>query len=389
MRSVLYDPSDPSFPARLAEMDEPPLPGRRWARVRVTGGGICGSDLHLFRQTTGAIPVLGAIVPPTFQLGHEIAGVVVESGPDCPVKPGTRVAIDPTIPCAARDIDPPCAQCAAGAPSACTNIGTKKATPGFMLGYTFGLGGGWADQVLAHDSMLHPLPDAIPDAVATLHEPLSIAIHGILRSPPSDGSPVLVAGAGIIGLAAVAALRALFSSAEITVLAKHEHQARAAERMGAKHVVRLDPDGRHIDELASIANARTLGSGNDAMLVEGFPYVIEAVGTPQSVTQALRFVAGRGTVLLLGIPGVVEVDLTPVWMKEISFVGALIHAPDPGPHGGATAHSIDRALKLLAKSSFPADALVTHEFPLTDYRRGIETALERGSNGVIKVVLRP
>jgi len=117
VRSVLFDPSDPSFPARLVEMDEPPLPGRRWARVRVTGGGICGSDLHMFRETTGAIPVLGALVPIPFQLGHEIAGVVIESGPDCVVKPGTRVAVDPTIPCAAREIDPPCAHCAAGAPS--------------------------------------------------------------------------------------------------------------------------------------------------------------------------------------------------------------------------------------------------------------------------------
>jgi threonine dehydrogenase-like Zn-dependent dehydrogenase len=388
VRSVLFDPSEPSFPARLVEMDEPALPGRRWARIRVTGGGICGSDLHMFRQTTGVVPVLGALVPMPFQLGHEIAGVVGESGPDCAVKPGTRVAVAPTIPCAARDIDPPCALCAAGAPSACTNIGTKKATPGFMLGYTFGLGGGWSDQVVAHHSMLHPLPDAIPDDYATLHEPLSIAIHGLLRSPPRDGQ-ALVAGAGIIGLAAVAALRSLFVSCEVTVLAKHDHQARAAERLGAKHVVRLDAGGRHIEELAAIAHTGTVGSGPDAMLVGGFPYVVEAVGTPQSVTQALRCVEGRGTVLLLGIPGVVEVDLTPVWLKEISFIGALIHAPDAGPHGGATAHSIDRALKLLAKSSFPAAGLVTHELPLPDFRRGIETALERGANGVIKVVLRP
>src|SRR5258705_13139097 len=110
MRSVQLDFADASFPARLVEMDEPPLPGRRWARVRVTGGGICGSDLHMFRETTGPIPLLGAFVPIPFQLGHETAGVVVESGPDCPVKPGTRVAVDPTIPCAAREIDPPCAQ---------------------------------------------------------------------------------------------------------------------------------------------------------------------------------------------------------------------------------------------------------------------------------------
>jgi len=389
VRSVVFDGVDPSFPARLVEMDEPALPGRRWARVRVVGGGICGTDLHMFRQTTGPLPLLGTLLPIPFQLGHEIAGVVVESGPDCRIKPGTRVAVDPTIPCAAREIDPPCAHCVAGRPSACTNATSKVGTHGVILGITFGLGAGWSDQLVAHDTMLHALPDAVSDHFATLHEPTSIAVHGLLRAPPSTGSPVLVVGAGIIGLMTVAALRALFPSSPVTVFAKHEHQARAAERLGAHHVVMLDPTGGHIEELARIAGTRVVGAGNDAMLAGGFPYVVEAVGTAQSVTQALRFCDGRGTVLLLGASGVVDVDLTPVWLKELAFIGAVIHSSDPGPHGGATAHSIDRALKILAKSSFPAATLITHEFPLADFRRGVETALERGANGVIKVVLRP
>src|SRR5207302_1835880 len=82
----------------------------------------------------------------------------------------------------------PCAQCAAGAPSACANTSSKVITPGFLLGFTFGLGAGWSEQVVAHASMLHPLPDAVGDLGATLHEPLSIAVHGILRCPPPDGS---------------------------------------------------------------------------------------------------------------------------------------------------------------------------------------------------------
>lgn len=389
MRSVQLDFADPGFPARLVEADDPPLPGRRWARVRVLGGGICGSDLHMFRETTGPIPLLSSFVPIPLQLGHEVGGVVIEAGPDCPVKVGTRVAIDPTISCVAREIDPPCKQCAAGAPGACYNLSSGIGTAGLILGYTYGLGGGWSDQAVAHASMLHPLPDAVPDLAITLHEPLSIAIHGLLRCPPPDGAPVLVGGAAIIGLGVVAALRALFPALEITVLAKHDHQAKTAERLGAKHVVRFDAAGGHFAELARIAGTRVVGSGDGRTLAGGFPYVVEAVGTPQAVTQALRFADGRGTVLFLGITGLVDVDLSPVWMKELSFVGALNHAPDPGPHGGSSAHSIDRAIKILAKTGFPADALVTHEFPLADFRRGVETALERGANRVIKVVLRP
>jgi L-iditol 2-dehydrogenase len=389
MRSVQLDFADVSFPARLVEVDEPPLPGRRWARVKVGLGGICGSDLHMFRQTTGPIAVLASLAPIPLQLGHEVGGVVIESGPDCPVKVGTRVAIDPVIACAAREIDPPCRQCAAGAPGACYNLGSKIATPGLMLGFTYGLGAGWSDQLVAHASMLHPLPDTVPDLAVTLHEPLSIAIHGLLRYPPSGSGAVLVAGAAIIGLATIAALRALFPACEITALAKHDHQAQMAERLGAKHVVRLDPGGVHLEELARIAGTTLLGAGNEAMLVGGFPYVVEAVGTPQSVTQALRCADGRGTVLFLGVTGLVNVDLTPVWLKEIALVGAVNHASDAGPHGGSTAHSVDRALKIVAKGAFPADALVTHEFPLADFRRGVETALDHTTSKAIKVVLRP
>jgi len=389
VRSVQLDFVDREFPARLVEVAEPSLPGRRWARVRVTGGGICGSDLHLFRETTGAIPLLSSFAPIPLQLGHEVGGVIVEAGPDCPLKPGTRVAVDPTISCVAREIDPPCEQCAAGAPGVCYNLSSKIMTPGLILGFTYGLGGGWSEQVVAHTSMLHPLPEAVSDLAITLHEPLSIAIHGLLRCPPPEGAPVLVGGAAIIGLATVAALRALFPASEVTVLAKHEHQAHAAERLGAKKVVRFDAAGGHIGELARIAGTRVVGAGDEAMLAGGFPYVVEAVGTPQAITQALRFADGRGTVLFFGVTGIVNVDLSPVWLKELSLVGSLNHAPDPGPHGGSTAHSIDRAIKILAKTGFPADLLVTHQFPLAEFRRGVETALERGANGVIKVVLRP
>ena len=48
MRAVEYNLKDPEFGAELVEIDEPALPNGEWARVAVTVGGICGSDLHLF-----------------------------------------------------------------------------------------------------------------------------------------------------------------------------------------------------------------------------------------------------------------------------------------------------------------------------------------------------
>jgi L-iditol 2-dehydrogenase len=393
VRAVQFDMADEAFPASLVDLPEPELPTGQWARVAVTVGGICGSDLHLFVHNTGPSPTLmGMAGAFPFVLGHEIAGRIVEAGPECDLAVGTRVAVDPCLPCVPRGIEPLCANCARGWTSSCMNLDSRIRSSGRSLGYTQGLGGGWAEQVLAHASMLHALPDAVPDRIASLHEPVSIASHGILRAPPRDGDPVLIVGAGIIGLAAVGALRGLFPACPITVLARHQHQADAARACGADHVVRPENGSGHFEELARLSDARIVGRKTEVMLMSGFPYVIEAVGAPRSVTEALRAVAHRGTVLLLGAAGVTEVDLTPVWYKEAALIGAIDHTVDagsaPGLAGGPDRHSVDRALDILAAGLLP-DSVVTHEFPLDDYRTAVESAIARADARAIKVVFRP
>jgi threonine dehydrogenase-like Zn-dependent dehydrogenase len=393
VRAVQFDMADPAFPASLVEVPEPELPDQSWARVAVDSGGICGSDLHLFAHSTGPSPTLMSLGSFPFLLGHEIAGRVIEAGRSCPQPVGTRVVINPCIACAARAIDPPCANCARGWTSSCLNLDSRVLTSGRSLGYTQGLGGGWADQVLAHASMLHPLPDTVPDHGASLHEPLSIACHGLLRAGPTDGEPALVVGAGIIGLAALCALKGLYPHSPVTVVARHPHQERAAVACGADHVVVATADNSHFQKLGELAGARVVGHGREVMLMGGFPLVVEAVGAPRSVTEALRAVDHRGRVLLLGAAGVSEVDLTPIWYKEAALVGSIDHTVDagsaPGLAGGAGRHSVDRALDVMAAGLVPYDVVVTHEFPLERFREAVETAIDRSGTQAIKVVFRP
>jgi L-iditol 2-dehydrogenase len=393
VRAVQFDMADPEFPASLVDLPEPDLPGSSWARIAVTTGGICGSDLHLFAHNTGPSPTLAAMGALPFVLGHEIGGRIVETGADCPHPVGTRVAVDPCIPCVARGIEPLCANCARGWTSSCLNLDSRIISAGRTLGFTQDLGGGWSESVLAHGSMLHPLPDAISDRAASLYEPVSIACHGLMRAAPDDGDPVLIVGAGIIGLATLAALRGLFPQCEVTVLVRHPHQAEAARSCGADHVVVSDADNGHFEELAALSGSRVVGRKKHVMLMGGFPYVVEAVGSPQSVTDALRAVAHRGTVLLLGVAGISEVDLTPIWYKEAALVGSIDHTVDassaPGLAGGPDRHSVDRALDVLAAGLLPDAVVVTHEFTLEDYRQAIETAIDRQRTQAIKVVFRP
>jgi threonine dehydrogenase-like Zn-dependent dehydrogenase len=241
--------------------------------------------------------------------------------------------------------------------------------------------------------MLHPLPDAVADRGASLYEPVSIACHGLLRAQPTDGEPVLVVGSGIIGLAALAGLRGLFPGSPVTVLARHPHQGAAAAACGADHVVLSEPDHSHWEALASLSGARVIGRKRNQMLMGGFPYVVEAVGAAQSVTEALRAVANRGTVLLLGAAGISEVDLTPIWYKEAALVGSIDHTVDtssaPGLAGGPDRHSVDRALQILAAGLLPDSVVVTHEYGLDQYHEAIETAIDRANSHAIKVVFRP
>jgi len=392
MRAVRYDFADASFPASLVEVDEPTLPTGEWARVQIDVGGICGSDLHLFAPTLGGSPTLRGIAEFPFELGHEIAGVVVEAGDDCPVAVGTRVAVDPIIPCLPRAIEPPCRNCAGGWVSSCLNFDSHVMTGGRALGYTRGLGAGWAEQVLGHRSMLHTIPDEVPEKAASLHEPISIALHGLASRPPESGAPILIVGGGIIGLAALLAVTAYFPDNPVTVLLRYPHQAEAARACGATTVV-MGSGAAAFEELASLTGGRAVGEKDDRMLMGGFPYVIEGAGGEAALTDALRAADHRGTVLTLGAVGIGTIDMTPVWYKQLCVVGSVDHGANPSSVIGEAPqgldHSIDAALEVLARRTFPPELLVTHEFPLEGYREGVQAALDKKTSRAMKVVFRP
>ena len=163
--------------------------------------------------------------------------------------------LNPCIPCARAGLEP-CANCAKGWTSSCLRLDSRVVTGGRSLGYTQGLGGGWAEQVLAHTSMIHALPDGVPDRVASLYEPVSIASHGIIRAAPVDGEPALIVGAGIIGLAALAAMKGLYPDNPVTVLARHEHQAEAATRVRSRSRRAYRPERRALRGARRACRAR-------------------------------------------------------------------------------------------------------------------------------------
>ncbi len=375
-RGALWSPLSPV--RVVMDAPDPPLPGERWLRVRNRLAGICSTDLSLL--LVEAQPQIAPAALPgnqRFYLGHEVVGEVVEVGPAVRrFKVGDRVVMEARFAgpnCHSQEIEPPCPFCAQGQTRLCENASLGKGP--------VGEGGGWGDSYTAHEAELWPVPAELDDERAIFIEPLSVALHGVLRRPPGPGERALVIGAGAIGLLTGHALKALFPQAHLTILARHDHQAAAARALGADEVVQArDP----YPQLARISGARHYTFPlNRGMLLGGFHVVYDCVGRAQTVTDALRWARAGGTVVMLGFTlRMVKVDLNPIWYQEVDLVGS--HTFGLERWQGRRVHTFDLAIELMREGKVDPRPLLTHRFPFERYRQAIATALNK-RQGSIKV----
>jgi threonine dehydrogenase-like Zn-dependent dehydrogenase len=144
-------------------------------------------------------------------------------------------------------------------------------------------------------------------------------------------------------------------------------------------------------ELARGVRRRTgslvLDSGQ---LTGGASLVFDCVGTSQSLSSALEVVAPGGTVVLLGMPGQVKVDLTCLWQREVSITGAYAYGTElmVGAGTGTDAAAVPRrtfdlSFDLVADAGL--ERLVSALYPLSRYREAIQHAAAAGRRGAIKV----
>jgi len=307
------------------EVVDLPAPMGEGVRVRVRSAGICGSDLHLVGNTQFPIQAT---------LGHEFAGVTDD---------GTAVAIEPLQPCGE------CEHCTSGSYQHCVR------GPAMIMGTM--LEGGMAEEVVVPERCLVPLPGGLSVADACLVEPTAVAVHGLLQVGLNGAQRVAVVGGGSIGLAAVAVVRA--SGASVDLVARHDAQRAAGERLGA-----------------------TSRSENDQ--ANGtYDIVVDAAGSASSLEQCVTLARPGGQMLLLAtywdgmsLPGFA------LCMKEIRVVPSSMYGRR------SIGRDIDIAASVLASNPAIGATLITHRFPLDVAREAFETAASR-SSGSIKVVLEP
>jgi threonine dehydrogenase-like Zn-dependent dehydrogenase len=290
--------------------------------------------------------------------------------------------VEPALPCAVRGL-PPCRYCAAGAYNLCENFLAGDLPPGVIQGFTRGAGGGMAEMMAAHPSRLVRLPDHLPDEVAVLTDSLASALQPVLDNFPSDGDIVIIYGAGIIGQHLLRLLRALGSAARVVLVARYRFQEELALEGGAD-VVMSNPSRALLGEAVGARFVpTTLGGGN---LEGGADLFFDCVGSTSSLQEGLLTLKGRGTYVMVGTAGTLgPVDFSSLWFRELKLTGSAMYA-----HGvcqGRTVRTYGKAVELLARGDYPCRGLVSHLFPLADYRRAFETAFDKRRHQSLKVAL--
>ncbi|MDO8213152.1 zinc-binding dehydrogenase [Conexibacter sp. CPCC 206217] len=326
----------------LREVPVPRAPGPGEALLAPEAVGVCGSDLHYF---TGELA--DAAFPRV--LGHELAATVTALGPEVDaglgLAVGSRVAVWPLQACGYCDV------CRAGRGNACPNFR--------LIGIH--TDGGLQDALVVPAAQCFPI--AAGAALATLAEPLSVAVHAVARGAVGAGEAVVVLGAGPIGQAV--GVVALEAGARVLAV------DRLAPRLQPSAALGMDTLALH-DGVDLVTAARAWAGG------DGPPVVFEATGAPAVAADALAIVRPAGRVVLVGLPGDdAAIPLGIITRKELDVLGTSC----------CTRAEFAAAVDLVERRGDELGRLISGEWPLDDVAGALSWALERPAQ-TMKLVVR-
>jgi threonine dehydrogenase-like Zn-dependent dehydrogenase len=369
---------------RYLDVPQPSLPHEDWVKIQVKMAGICGSDINLIRLHDS--PATSPFVSFPFVIGHENLGIICEAGSAAKdFEVGERVVVDPLLTCATRGIAPPCKHCQQGEYSRCENFAKGNLSAGLIIGSCRDTGGGWGSHFVAHRSQVFRVPPEVTDENATLVDGLCSALHPVMRNFPSNKDAVLIVGGGLIGLCAIASLRALGSRARILALVKYGFQGDLARHYGADQVFQVERGNDYYREIAEAVGATlykpVLGK---RVMMGGADWVFECVGSDASIDDALRFTRAGGTMVLVGLAAIPRgIDWTPIWLKELRVTGSSSSSTEN--YRGGSIRTYQLALDLMKEGRLDLSPLLTHRFRLEEYKKALEVLFHKERNQAVKV----
>jgi threonine dehydrogenase-like Zn-dependent dehydrogenase len=252
--------------------------------------------------------------------------------------------------------------------------------------------GGYAELMPAHSSMLFPVPAGVDDEHAIFADPFAVSLHSVTRHPPPPGGRALVWGAGALGSAAIAILRALYPDVEVGVVARFDAQADLAARLGAHAVFRLDEKAALVETLAAwsggVLRPTMEGLGGIPMCHPGgVDVAYDTVAKPETFEVEVRVLKARGTLVKSGVHAPGRWEWSPLYFKEISLVGSNAFGVEEVE--GVRRHGIEHYLELAASGRIDLTGMLTHTFGLSQWQDAFAAIADQGRSGAIKVALDP
>jgi D-xylulose reductase len=317
---------------RDLEVEEPL--GANDVRIALRAVGVCGSDVHYYQH--GAIGPF--VVREPMILGHEAAGVVVETGASVTnLKAGDRVCMEPGIP------DPN---------SQASRLGIYNLDPSVRFWATPPVHGVLRPTVVHPAAFTFKLPDNVSFAEGAMVEPVAVGMHGVNKARVRPGDVAVVTGAGPIGIVtAISALAGGCSRVFITDVQPQKLEL-AAKYAG------ITPVNVREKNVAEIVSEATEGWGADI--------VFEASGNVRAIQGVFDALCPSGCVVLIGMPTAsVSLDIVAAQVKEARIESVFRYA-----------HVFPRALALMSAGKIDVKPLITNRF---DFEESVE-AFDFASN---------
>ena len=304
--------------------------------VRVESVGICGSDVHYYKH--GSIGPY--IVEKPIILGHELSGVITAVGSGvAKERIGSRVAVEPQRACKV------CKQCKAGRYNLCPEIEFYATPP---------IDGAFCEFVKIQSDFAYDIPSNISFDAAALIEPMSVCIWAAQKARIEEGTTVLIAGAGPIGVVMAQVARA-FGASEVVVTDVVDHRLEFVKKYGATRTINTA--------------SRTLGS-------KKFDVFVDACGVPAAVHAGILATGPAGRVLLVGLGSdEMMMPVSHIQNNEIIVTGVFRYT-NTWPIG----------IEFLATGKVDLDAIVTHHFGLNEVEEGLKTT---ANPAAMKVIIHP
>ena len=320
---------------------EPRAPTENETMVRVAAVGVCGSDLHYYKDGgIGSAKIKSPFIP-----GHEFSAVASEDIPEKNIMQGELVAIDPATPCHT------CEWCQRGYYNLCPKLTFIGAPPH---------NGAMTSALPVPTGSLIKIPATMSGEQAAMLEPLGVCIHALDLAKPRLMESIAVLGCGGIGLGIIQLLL----------------------KTGCHHIIAIDPQAHRTAKAIAIgahAAGPTVETVKDETALRGCDLVIEATNSPNGMADAVMSAAIGGRIVLVGIP---DGDA----YSSFSAAEARRRALDIRL-SRRMGDVYDRAIRLVDQSHVNVDTLITHRFSVEDSRNAFQLQVNNAPDLIKSMIL--